>query len=193
MNSKKWIQKALSACLAVAVMTTGSMITLASSEKITGELLVSEASSVTVNGEAAQNGRSIFSSSTIATPKNSGAVVNIGKIGKIELAPDTNLILSFNEKGIEGSLSAGRITVLNASENVSIKTVDGTTANLASGESVTANGAAQDDDAVSDGGSGWIIWAAVLGGAAVGIVLAATTDNNRTTLGSSANVLSPTR
>ena len=200
MNSKTWIQKALSTCLLAATVATSSMITLANSEKIAGELTLSgkningETPFVKVNGEAAQNGRSVFSSSTIVTPANVGAIINLGKIGKIELAPNTNLTLSFNEKSIDGSLVAGRVTVLNAAETVTIKTINGATVNLAAGESaVSTTGKAQDDDADSDGGSGWIIWALVLGGAAAGIVIAATSNNNRVTVGGNSTVISPTR
>ena len=198
MNSKKWIRKALSTCLTVATIATSSMITLANSEKMTGELMISGKNAggatqvVKVNGEAAQSGRSIFSSSVITTPEDTGAVINLGKVGKIEIAPNTNLILSFNEKGIAGDLLAGRVNVLNASDEVSIKTLDGTKI-LVAGESATATGKAQDDDADSDGGSAWVIWAAILGAAGAGIILAATTDNNRIALGGSASVVSPTR
>lgn len=201
MNSKTWIRKALSTCLVVATIATYSMVALANSDKVAGELSISgktlngEVPFVKVNGEAAQNGRSIFSSSTIATPENAGAIINLGKVGKIELAPNTTLTLSFNEKGISGDLLAGQVTVLNAADTVNIKTLDGTVAKLNTGNSVAATGAKakDDDDAASDGGSAWIIWAAVLGGAAVGIILAATTDNNDSTLGGGTTVISPTR
>ena len=199
MNSKLWIRKALSLCLVVATTATYSMVTLANSEKVAGELLIpgknlsNTTSFVKVNGEAAQSGRSIFSSSTVMTPENSGAVINLGTLGKVELSPATTLIISFNENGISGDLLAGRVTVLKASDAVNIKTLDGTV-NLKAGEfAVATNGNAQDDDAVSDGGSGWIVWALVLGGAAAGIIIAATSDNNRTALGGSSTVISPTR
>jgi len=199
MNSKLWIRKALSLCLVVATMATYSMVTLANSEKVAGELLISgvnlggATSFVKVNGEAAQNGRSIFSSSTIVTPDSAGAVINLSKLGKIELSPSTTLTLSFSEAGINGDLLDGRISVLNASGLVNVKTLDGTV-NLVAGESAVATtGKAQDDDAVSDGGSGWVVWALVLGGAAAGIIIAATSNNNRTALGGSSTVVSPTR
>lgn len=200
MNSKLWIRKALSLCLVVATMATSSMVTLANSEKVAGELLISGANSgsatsfVKVNGEAAQNGRTIFSSSTIVTPENAGAVINLSKLGQVELSAGTTLTLSFNENGINGDLLAGRVTVLDATSVVNIKTLDGTV-NLKAGESAVATtGKAQDDDdAVSDGGSGWIIWAVVLGGAAAGIVIAATSNNNRIALGGTSTVISPTR
>lgn len=200
MNSKLWIRKALSMCLVVATMATYSTFTLANSGKVVGELLISgantagETSFVKVNGEAAQNGRSIFSSSTIATPNANGAIINLGKLGKIQLAPDTTLVLSFNETSIDGNLLDGRVTVLNAADTVNIKTIDGTTTQLKAGESAVATtGKAQDDDAVSDGGNAWIVWALVLGGAAAAIVIAAASDNNRIAVGGNTTVISPIR
>ncbi len=200
MNSKVWIRKALSMCLVVATIATYSMVALAGSERVAGELSVSgkivngETPFVKVNGEAAQSGRSIFSSSTIATPENASATVNIGKVGKIELAPNTTLALSFDEKGINGDLLAGRVTVLNSSDTVNIKTLDGTIAKLNAGNSAVATGKVQDDDDDdNDGGGAVLIWAVILGGAAVGIILAATTDNNRIAVGGNSLVVSPTR
>ncbi len=200
MNSKVWIRKALSMCLVVATIATYSMVALAGSERVAGELSVSgkivngETPFVKVNGEAAQSGRSIFSSSTIATPENASATVNIGKVGKIELAPNTTLALSFDEKGINGDLLAGRVTVLNSSDTVNIKTLDGTIAKLNTGNSAVAIGKVQDDDDDdNDGGGAVLIWAVILGGAAVGIILAATTDNNRIAVGGNSLVVSPTR
>ena len=195
MNSKLWIRKALSMCLVVATMATYSMVTLANSEKIAGELTISSknASAVKVNGEVAQNGRSIFSSSTIATPDNTSAVINLGKAGKVELAPNTILTLSFTDKGISGDLAAGQMTVLNASESVNVKTPNGTIVKLNAGETATANGQAQDDDDTTGGGGSWLVWALILGGAAAGIIIAATTNNNRVSLGGGTTVISPTR
>lgn len=196
MNSKIWIRKAISMCLVVATMAAYSMVTLANSERIAGELTISSknASAVKVNGEIAQNGRSIFSSSTIATPENTNAVINLGKAGKVELAPNTILTLSFNEKGISGDLAAGQITVLDASESVNVKTPNGTIVKLNAGETATANGQVKDDDDSTGGGGGsWLVWALVLGGAAAGIIIAATTNNNRVSLGGGTTVISPTR
>jgi hypothetical protein len=200
MNSKVWIRKALSMCLVVATIATYSMVALAGSNKIAGELSVSgkiingETPFVKVNGEAAQSGRSIFSSSTIATPENASATISIGKVGNIELAPNTTLALSFDEKGINGDLLAGRVTVLNSSDTVNIKTIDGTVAELSAGNSAVAIGKVQDDDdSDNDGGSAVLIWAVILGGAAVGIIIASTTDNNRIAVGGNSLVVSPTR
>ncbi|MGC2237276.1 MAG: hypothetical protein WA584_14025 [Pyrinomonadaceae bacterium] len=192
MNSKVWIRKALSMCLTVAIIATYSMVAFAGTEKVAGELLVSGKNVVTVNGEAAQNGRSIFSSSTIATPADASAIINLGKIGKIELAPDTTLSLSFSEKGISGDLISGRVTVLNASHAVSIKTAEGKVLSLNVGESALSN-ASSNNAAQTGGGHSWWVWGLVFGGAIAGIVFVATQDSNRVALGGGTTVVSPTR
>jgi len=196
MNSKTFIRKALSLCLMVAIYATYSMVTLASTERIAGELLISgKNSSVKVNGETAQSGRSIFSSSTISTPENATAIINLGKIGKIELAPNTTLNVSFTEKGINGDLLSGKVTVLGATDTVNIKTTEGKTVKLNAGESVSAGKAKKDDDDDDHkvGGVAWWIWAAIFGGAVAAVVIAATSDNNRIALGGGTTVVSPSR
>lgn len=200
MNSKLWIHKALSTCLVVAIIATYSMVALAGTGKAAGELLVTgksingETPFVTVNGETAKTGRSVFSSSTIATPENATAIINLGKTGRIELAPNTTFTVNFDEKGITGSLSSGKITVLGASSNVGVVTADGKTIELTAGESATANGKAdeKDDKAATKGGAAWWLWALIFGGAAVGVLYAATKDNSLD-LGGSVIVASPNR
>lgn len=197
MNSKLWIRKALSMCLCVAVLATYSMVALAGPVKAAGELTVTgkdsngEAPFVLVNGEPARSGRSVFSGSMIATPDTAGAVMNLGKFGRIELAPSTTLNLSFDEKGIFGDLMSGKVSVLGAAENVMIKTLDGNTVKLAAGQSVLASGRTQDDDDDDDAG-GWWIWAAIFGGAAAGLLFTALNDGE-IELGSSGTVISPNR
>jgi hypothetical protein len=196
MNSKVWFRKALSMCLVVAVYATYSMVVLASPDKIVGELTVAgkavngEVPVVTVNGETAQSGRAIFSSSTVATTDSSSAIVNLGRAGKIELAPNTTVTLSFDENGLNGDLLAGKVTALSA-DNVSIKTPNGEVLKLKAGESAAA-GQTQ-TQTTSGGGAAWWVYALILGGAAAGIILAATSDNNDVNLGGGTVVVSPTR
>ena len=201
MNSKLWIQKALSTCLVFAVIVTYSMVALASSGKIAGELIVAgnningEMPFVMVNGEAAKTGRSVFSASTIATPDNASAIINLGKLGKIELAPKTNLVLSFTEKGISGDLLSGKLTVLSSTESVSIQTVGGELLKLNAGDSAVANGKAQDDDddKGSGGGAAILPYALILGGAIAAIVIATVATDNETQLGGGSVVVSASR
>ena len=198
MNSKLWIRKALSMCLCVALLATYSMVALAGPGKAAGELTVSgknangEAPFVLVNGETARSGRSVFSGSTISTSDSTGAVMNLGKLGKIELAPSTIVNLTFDDKGIFGELTAGKLSVLGASDNVIIKTLDGNSIKLAAGQSVLASGKAQDDDDDDDDDAAWWIWAVVFGGAAAGLLYTALSDGD-IDVGSGGTVISPTR
>ncbi len=195
MNSKLWIRKALSACLSLTILATGSMVALANSAKVSGELTVagSAGKSVLVNGESAQSGRSIFSSNTIATPEGTSAVIGFGKLGTIQLAPNSNFSLTFDEKGISGNLSSGKVTVLGASNGVIVTTLNGKTISLFTGQSVLASGLAQDpDDDDDDDDAAWWAFGIVLVAAGARIIYAATRDNN-IALGGSGTVISPVR
>jgi len=175
------------------------MVALAGPGKVAGELTVSgkdingEAPFVLVNGEAARSGRSIFSTSTITTPEGAGAVVNLGKLGRLDLAPSTALTLTFDETGISADLTSGVVSALGTTNKVSVKTADGKTVQLAAGQSVAASGLLRDDDDDDkDGGSGWLIWAGVFGGAAAVILWTALSDDDLDINGGG-TVISPTR
>jgi hypothetical protein len=104
------------------------MVAFAKADKVAGELITNgkDASAVTLNGEAAQSGRSVFSASTVTTPDNATATINLGKMGKIELAPKSSLSVNFEENGITGTLTAGTVTVIGTPDSpVVINTLNG--------------------------------------------------------------------
>lgn len=180
MNSKLWIRKALTTCLMAALVVTYSMVALANDGKTAGEIVVTGGSdaAVTVNGEAVKSGRAIFSSSIIATPETSGATINLGKAGKIELAPNTTFALSFDNAAISGDLTSGSITVLSAAKNVSVKTLSGETLELGAGETATADANSAAKQTTTNNAHGnWWAYALIVGGAVAGIVWAASADN----------------
>jgi hypothetical protein len=118
MISRTWSRKSIAFCLAVAVLSVYSMVVLATPGQLgqtgaSGELSVS--GQVTVNGQSAISGATVFSDSTVETAKGSSAVVSLGKLGRVELLPGTTLKLSFNETGMTGMLSAGRVRVSSSS------------------------------------------------------------------------------
>ncbi len=162
-----WLRNVTAACLAMVIFTTSSMIALAGTEKksLMGEITVSgqtmdgHAPFVMLNGENAFTGRTFFSAGTITTPADVNSTVSLGKLGSINLSPNTTLSLSFDEKTISGTLSAGQIKVSNAEGvAVNIQTNAGLVTNeLNSAKSLTVNAekAARqdDDDAAGDGNS----------------------------------------
>lgn len=109
MISRNWSRKSIAFAVTVAVLSVYSMVALAGEQKNSGELSVS--GQVTVNGQAAISGATVFSDSTITTAANSSAVVSLGKLGRVELLPNTSVKLSFNNASISGNLDAGRLQV----------------------------------------------------------------------------------
>jgi len=120
MISKSWGRKSIATAVAVAVLSVYSMVVLASpNAKASGELSVS--GQVTVNGQKAVSGGTVFSDSTISTAAQSNASVSITKVGRVELAPNSNLRLSFAENSITAMLETG---------SAQVSTLAGTTVNL---------------------------------------------------------------
>jgi len=209
MNSKLWIRKAVSSCLMIAMLVTYSMVALANTGRATGEIVVNSGSAVTVNGEAAKSGRTIFTSSVVSTQENTSVVINLGTAGEIELAPNTTLTVSFDDRSASLDLTSGNVTVLKSVNAVNV-TVSGTNYSLNAGESASATaGKSTDDyrdssgkciDADKDGkeecgnaGGSWWLWALVMGGAAGAIIYGASQGGNDINLGGGTTVVSPNR
>ena len=135
MISKTWSRKPIAALVAVAILSVYSMVVLASpaAKAPSGELSI--AGQVTVNGENAVTGGTIFSDSIITTAEKSTATVNLSKVGRVQFAPTSNAKLSFTEKTVNGLLDAGTAhisTLAGISVNFTTKdgvvTVDGSQA-----------------------------------------------------------------
>lgn len=179
-------KRAASLSLLLTLISATSMFTLASSPKSIGELIVtggnSDGASVTVNGEPAKSGRTVFASSTITTPEGTTVVLNMGKAGKIELGPNTTFSIDGDGNVVQGSLTAGNVTVLNAAQGVGVKTLSGDTVMLNAGETASANSSSSTKAAKpGPGGLDWWYWAAIIGGATAVIIIVATRDDDNPT------------
>ena len=185
MNSKLWIRKALSSCVMVAILATYSMVALANERKAAGELLISGSSVVTVDGQTAETGRTIFSGSTFSTSDAASAVLNLGAAGSVRLAPSSTAVLNFDGKNISAKLTAGSLTVLNAANAVDVNG-----SSVAAGATAKADDDDKDDD--KDGGAAWWAFALVMGGAAAVLIGVIASDNDNR-VGGTGTVVSPTR
>lgn len=54
---------------------------------------------ITVNGASANTGATILTGATIETGADQSATVNLGPLGSLDIAPNTKLVLSYDEKG----------------------------------------------------------------------------------------------
>ncbi len=126
MISKTLSRRTIAVGLAVAVLSVYSMVVLASPgmSAPSGELSIS--GHVTVNGQNAISGGTFFSDSLIATADQSRSTVSISKLGRVDLAPNSSLRLSFTETSIMGVLDSGSAHVSTlAGVSVNLTTKDG--------------------------------------------------------------------
>ena len=125
MISKTWSRKSIAAFVAIAVLSLYSMVVLAApGAKASAELSVN--GDVSVNGQRVISGGTLFSDSTITTSAKSSASVNISKLGRVELAPNTNLQISFAGNNINAVLQTGTVQVSTlAGITVNLTTKDG--------------------------------------------------------------------
>jgi hypothetical protein len=114
MISRSWSRKSIAVSLAVAILSVYSMVVLAApGQRPSGELSVS--GQVTVNGQPAISGATIFSDSVVTTAANSSAVVSLGKLGRVEVLPNSSMKISFTDNGMNAMLDAGRLRVSSTS------------------------------------------------------------------------------
>jgi hypothetical protein len=112
-----------------SLYTFGATSALAQSApaKSAGELSVVGAA--TINGTPAISGATVFSDSRIKTSRNGAATINLGKSGRVELGPDSEMTLRFSDGMVGGNLVAGRAVVsAPAGVAVSVATNDGVAA-----------------------------------------------------------------
>ena len=200
MNIKYIIRQVILSVL-VAVFLIGQSLIILAADKSAAELSVFGQTAnggqpiVKVNGENSVSGRTIFSSSVIETAENSGAVLSIGQLGKIELAANSKFIVSFDEKNINGNLLAGSISVLNSARSIDVKLPDGNSVKLDAGETANANKGlpAKSAAQTKTGGAAWLPWALIVGGAVAALVIATSVGGNDFQLSGNTIVVSPTR
>ena len=112
MLGKNCFQKITTSITAVAVLCVYSMVGLAATKDLAGEITVT--GQVTVNGQTAISNTTIVSGSTVVTGPDSSAVISLGKTGRIEVLADSNIVLNFSDSSIVGVLNSGKARVANA-------------------------------------------------------------------------------
>lgn len=66
---------------------------------------------ITVNDVGVESGATIFTGSRISTPEGVGATVELGSLGHIVIAQNSNLTLNFTATSVEANLSSGYATL----------------------------------------------------------------------------------
>ncbi|MGE0884204.1 MAG: hypothetical protein AB7P14_11720 [Blastocatellales bacterium] len=121
-------RKALTVAVMMAVSSFYLLVTSSAlaqtAAKAAGELSVT--GNVTINGTQAISGATVFSESKVKTARNGAATVNLGKLGRVQLGPESEMVLSFADGRIGGNLTAGRAVVSTpAGVAISVATAEG--------------------------------------------------------------------
>lgn len=136
-NTAAWIRNIAAFCLMVTVFVSTSMIALAKpGNSLAGEIIVSGHKTngvepaVMLNGERISSGRTFFESGVISTSETAAATIKLGKLGYINLAPNSSISLTFSENNISGTILSGDANVFNN---------DGVTVNIENAANNAAN------------------------------------------------------
>src|SRR5215210_1162732 len=109
---------------------------------------------VTVNGTSARSGETIFTGQSIQTPEGVGATVNLPGIGRVDIAPNTNLTVSFEAGKVHVALVSGCVIDVCSSATPGGAPIVGQGAASAAGAGASGAGAAAGTAAATAAGSG---------------------------------------
>lgn len=124
MISKTLLRKFIAVWVTAAILSVTWVLTVANPVIRSGGLSVT--GQVTVDGQSVISGGTFFSDSTIVTAPDSTAIMNLGRLGRIELPANSSLTLSLTDNSLVGSLHVGRGYVSTpAGVMVNIATKDG--------------------------------------------------------------------
>ncbi len=113
MLGTKKIQRTFSILTGIALICVSSLTTFAAPGDVKADITVN--GQVTVNGQPAVSNSTVVTGSTITTGANSSAVIGLGSNGRVELMPETSLVLRYSENSIVAMLSSGKVRISNAS------------------------------------------------------------------------------
>jgi hypothetical protein len=113
--------------IAFLAMSAGAVLAQSPSKgawKASGEVV--SASKTTINGFSAISGATVFNNNRIMTGKDGGAIINLGRLGRIELGAETDMTLRISEGSIGGELRSNQMVVsARAGIAIAVNTAEG--------------------------------------------------------------------
>ena len=97
--------------LQVGFAEPNNTTTVAVQQQLVGRLTTRNNQPVTVNGLSANTGASLLSGATIETGADQSASVNLGPLGSVDIAPNTKVILTFEQGNVKATVISGCVTV----------------------------------------------------------------------------------
>ena len=104
-------RRSLALCLTLAFLAGAVQFVLpgARAQEAVGQLTIT--GKVKVNGQPAATGDIVLSGATVQTAKGSSAVVSLGKLGRVEALPATQMTLRYDDSSISILIDSGTVRV----------------------------------------------------------------------------------
>ena len=111
MITKTWNVRSLTLSLTLAVLAGAAQVVLpiARAQEPVGALTVT--GKVRVNGQPAATGDVVSSGSAVETAAHSSGVVSLGKLGRVEVLPETRMKLRYDDSSISILIDTGSVRV----------------------------------------------------------------------------------
>lgn len=106
-SAQKFLRITLYVVIGIFVMTFSSLSQKA--QRVAGDLWLT--GTVTLNGTSVASGVTVFNSNQVRTARGSSATVNLGRLGRIKLEPESEMVLQFDNSLIGGTQLAGLIAI----------------------------------------------------------------------------------
>jgi hypothetical protein len=138
------------------ITTTGAMNNPLTPQEIMGTLRISGDQTVNVNGSQVGNGGTITSGSQITTPANSGATIDLGNLGSVQVDPGTTFQITYSANSINVTVTSGNVVVSTQAGvvgNITLANGQTLTTGSAGGTSISTTGA-QTAGAIGGAGGG---------------------------------------
>ena len=85
--------------LQVGLAEPNATVTTAMPQQVVARLTTRNNQPITVNGLGATTGATILTGATIETGADQSATVNLGPLGQLDIAPNTKLVLTYDDQG----------------------------------------------------------------------------------------------
>lgn len=123
---------------AFALVAAVALVNVQAKNQLMGRLKTRDNKPVSVNGQKATSGTTLLSGSEIVCPAKVGATVDLGTLGRVDMAPNSSMTVTFNATQVSVQLKSGYV-VLTTGKGINgvVNTADGQTFN-ANGSSVVA-------------------------------------------------------
>ena len=78
-------------------------------QMLIGRIMTRQNKPVMVNGNSVPSGTTIFSGAQVRTPAGTGATIDLGPLGRVDIGPNTNLTLTFGQGEVSINLQTGYV------------------------------------------------------------------------------------